>query len=588
MFKLIRNLHTGEFIRLISLMRERAWVYWISLILGCVTFACNQIIIAFVNKEMLDGVIDGQTWRIMKAVYLALVVLILACIVSPICSYFFERNVKQTMVDIARRLFMHIEKLPMSYYEKNHSGEVISRLTNDFSVFEAAYSSQMNMLVTAVFYGVGSIISMFSLDWRLSLLMVILGIGTTIVSILFTGTMRKIGDRIQSSMGTATQYFGDVLAGFRVMKMFNISDIILKKYIRENNKTCDLRQDIVRKYSEMYSLNYILYVFTRIGIFIVGSFMVAAGQMSFGTVMAIVTLHGGVAFMFFIFGNFFPRLQASLAGAARVFELLDTAEEPEHYEVGSAPDNEEMITFKNVDFDYETRERVLDRLNISISKGQITALVGTSGGGKSTIVKLLLGFYEPTSGDIIVNGKPLREYTLQELRRLMAYVPQDAYLFEGSVEENIRFGRPNASSEEIIEAAKAANAQEFIEKMPEGYNTMVGERGMKLSGGQRQRIAIARAVLKNAPILLLDEATSSLDSENEQMVQQALGNLMKRRTSIVIAHRLSTIEHADIIYVIDDGKVVEKGNHNDLLDQEGFYKRLCELQFKNENLAEAL
>jgi ABC-type multidrug transport system fused ATPase/permease subunit len=218
---------------------------------------------------------------------------------------------------------------------------------------------------------------------------------------------------------------------------------------------------------------------------------------------------------------------------------------------------------------------------VSAQRGQIVALVGPSGGGKSTVLKMLLGFYCPQAGSIVVEGRPIGSYPLEQLRERIAYVPQDAYLFDGTIEENIRYGRLDASDEELEAAARAANAHGFIVEQPEGYQTVVGERGAKLSGGQRQRIAIARALLKDAPILLLDEATSSLDSRSEQLVQQALDTLMKGRTTFVVAHRLSTVQHADAICVVDDGKIVERGNHLDLLEKKGLYRQLYETQFES-------
>jgi ATP-binding cassette, subfamily B, bacterial len=296
--------------------------------------------------------------------------------------------------------------------------------------------------------------------------------------------------------------------------------------------------------------------------------------------LAVINLLNGVVFMFTSLGNFIAQIQGSLAGANRVFELLDEPVEPERYVLKKTEDTAAMVELQDIGFSYNGTDRVLDGVSLSIGKGQMAALVGPSGGGKSTVLKMLLGYYPPQEGNIVVNAKSIGQYSLTELRDMMAYVPQDAYLFDGTVEENIWYGRPKATREEVIAAAEAANAHGFITELPEGYATKVGERGTRLSGGQKQRIAIARALLKNAPILLLDEATSALDSESEQLVQDALNRLMQGRTTIAVAHRLSTIRHADVIYVIEGGEVVEKGNHTELAEGEGLYNRLYELQFK--------
>jgi ATP-binding cassette, subfamily B, bacterial len=308
--------------------------------------------------------------------------------------------------------------------------------------------------------------------------------------------------------------------------------------------------------------------------------MILYKYMDFGTMLAVINLLNGVVFMFTSLGNFIAQIQGSLGGANRVFELLDEPVEPERYVLKKTEDTAAMVELQDIGFSYNGTDRVLDGVSLSIGKGQMAALVGPSGGGKSTVLKMLLGYYPPQEGNIVVNAKSIGQYSLTELRDMMAYVPQDAYLFDGTVEENIWYGRPKATREEVIAAAEAANAHGFITELPEGYATKVGERGTRLSGGQKQRIAIARALLKNAPILLLDEATSALDSESEQLVQDALNRLMQGRTTIAVAHRLSTIRHADVIYVIEGGEVVEKGNHTELAEGEGLYNRLYELQFK--------
>jgi ATP-binding cassette subfamily B protein len=322
------------------------------------------------------------------------------------------------------------------------------------------------------------------------------------------------------------------------------------------------------------------------------------GTVEVGTVWAITHLFGNASFMFGSVGDFVTQVQRALAGASRVFELLDWPVEQEKVaqpqkSVPWSEQKESMITIRDLAFGYEGDDagdsgddvEVLRGISMSAGQGQVVALVGPSGGGKSTIVKLLLGFYPVRDGQIAIDGKLIEAYPLPQLRSMMAYVPQDAYLFDGTIEENIRYGKPDASREQIVAAAQAANAHDFVMEQPDGYDTPVGERGAKLSGGQRQRIAIARALIKDAPVLLLDEATSALDSESEQQVQDALGVLMEGRTTVAIAHRLSTVENADTIVVIDDGRVVEEGRHEELVGQGGLYTRLYELQFGREEEA---
>ncbi|MBD5444632.1 MAG: ATP-binding cassette domain-containing protein [Lachnospiraceae bacterium] len=312
------------------------------------------------------------------------------------------------------------------------------------------------------------------------------------------------------------------------------------------------------------------------------------GMVDFGTVVAILSLQGTVSMFLSSIGSAWGSLIDAFVLADRVFEVLDEPVRDTSVLMQCYTDDclgvesdfavpDCGIKISDAEFSYENSEKVLSGVDITVERGKTAALVGESGGGKSTIVKLLLGFYQLNSGGIEVLGKPLSGYTLDELRGNIAYVPQDAYLFTTSIKENIRYGSLEASDEEIVEAAKRAYAHEFIMEFPNGYDTIVGERGETLSGGQRQRIAIARAFIKNAPILLLDEATSALDAESERLVQKGISALMGGRTTLVVAHRLSTIENADIIYVIESGKVCEKGGHTELMEQGGVYSRLVEL-----------
>jgi ATP-binding cassette subfamily B protein len=325
-----------------------------------------------------------------------------------------------------------------------------------------------------------------------------------------------------------------------------------------------------------------------VGILVFGLFLVMDGTLALGSIWAIVYLQGNTNIMFAYLGGFINYLQQCLAGASRVLELLDRPSEPLRYpalstQAVSPVTESSMVALKDIAFSYEDEEEaILHGISLSAAQGQRIALVGPSGGGKSTVIKLLMGFYATQAGDIVVGNQPISKYTLTELRQMMAYVPQDAYLFDGTIEENIRYGKPEASKDDVVAAAKAANAHDFIIEQANGYATPVGERGAKLSGGQRQRIAIARALLKDAPILLLDEATSALDSESEQLVQAALDVLMQGRTTLAIAHRLSTIENADRIYVIEKGQVVEQGQHHELLARGGLYSTLYTMQFERE------
>lgn len=572
----LKKLHANEFIRMLSLMKKRKWGYIAGLIGGTLSSALYNVISAFINKNMINAAVTKDISLLPQVFIMAIIALLMACLINPLFKYIFNKSIKKSVNDIREKMFSHMEELPINFFEKHHSGDTISRLTNDVNSIESAYGDNIWNTILTGLVGVSSAVTMLALDWRLALFMMCLSFISTKTNFKLASPMRKINDDIQSCKSTATQFISDMVSGFRVIKMFDLK-CISNRYLDENNVIAENTMNRVNKTAELISVNHVISTFSFVGVFIIGSFMVYNKTVDFGTITAILSLQNGVTYALSACGECFADLQESLAGAARVFELLDTAKEHERILIGGTSTEGNMIDIKNLKFQYESDKKILDNINITVKEGESAALVGASGGGKSTITKLLLGFYPIENGEICIKNKPISSYTMKELRQLIAYVPQDAFLFDGTIEENILCGKVGASNEEIIKAAQMSNAHDFIIEMPEGYNTQVGERGTKLSGGQRQRISIARALLKDAPILLLDEATSALDTESEMLVQQALNILMKGRTAIVIAHRLSTIKNSDEIYVLEDGQVKEQGNHDELLNIKGLYYDLCKL-----------
>lgn len=580
-----KNNYIHEFFRMISLMKKKKWIYLFALILGCVVNSTSNVLSAFVNKNMINAAETGNMRFMFNGAILALIAFLIGILIFPFCIYLKVMIIKHVMTNVKLDVFRHIEKLPISYHEDSHSGELTSRLMNDINSMENALNDEMQMVGVSLIGGISSAIMMFSLDWRLSIITIVIGIISARINISFSDSLRELGNKIQNSLGVLNQHLVDIAAGFRTTKMFNIGSIITGRYISESNSIAFLNIKRAQKYSQLNGLNYLFGILSMSGIYILGALMVIKGMADLSTVVAIVGLQKGVNFMFMNFGRFFAQLQTALAGSSRVFDLLDEPQEQEKILLEKDTNDKSMIAMKNVSFSYEGQKNLLENFNINISEGKVIALVGASGGGKSTIIKLLLGFYPLKTGNIIIDGKSISQYSLRELRELMAYVPQDIYLFNGTIEDNIRYGRVNASREEIIEAAKKANAHNFIMKMPYGYNTNVGERGAKLSGGQKQCISIARAFVKNAPILLLDEATSSLDSESEQLVKKGLEALVQGKTALIVAHRLSTIKNANAIYVIENGRVSESGTHDKLLAHGGLYKKLYNNQLVDSDTA---
>lgn len=590
------NIRESDFVRMMSLMQSRLRGYiWSMIFERTINVIFLNTILAFILKYVLDGAVQGDTSLMARGLILASSAFLVGMPITSVFYYIINRYARKAMTDIRLRLFKHINDLSVNTFEQYHTGDLVSRMTNDLETIESIYLEHIKNLALAIIIGLVSMISIFILDWRLGFAVLLLGIITLLVNTMFTKPLRRISDLIQEHWGASTERLIDLLQGLAEIKMFHIETVIHQKYTQKNSEMAIATIKYGRLEGFFDMSNYTLGHLRTLGLLVLGLFMLLRGQaIEVGTIAAVIYLQGNANYMFINIADFIKGIQRSLAGTSRVFELLSDSTESEQnlvstsHQTSVTEDTNAAIQIRNVTFGYEMNGSagtvVLHNINLSAAREQMTALVGPSGGGKSSIINLLLGFYSPNQGDIIINGKAIEQYSLKNLRSQIAYVPQDVYLFKGTIEENIRYGKLEATEDEIISVAKAANAHRFILEQPNGYDTQVGERGAKLSGGERQRIAIARALLKDAPILLLDEATASLDSESEQLVKEALDILMRGRTTIVIAHHLSTIEHADVIYVIDKGRVVDRGIHHELIAREGLYRRLCKSQFREDKI----
>lgn len=585
MFKKIKE---KGFARTLSFMKPHILRYSISVLIDSgFTSICYNIVLAYIIKDVINAITYGNMELMKRALYIAVGSFLTAFILQPIFRYSYRCCVRKTMGNIRLMTFSHMEKLNVQSFEGHHSGDLITRMTNDIDTIQDIYMVHIPTLVFAFIHGAVAVASMFLMEWRLAIIAIIIGIVSVLISTAFSKPLRRVGDDVQERLGNTTQRLIDILDGFQIIKMFNIEKKLFDKY-KDGNKS--LYSALVKRGKlncTLQVINSSYGTLKTVGILAIGLYMSLEEGIDVGTIAAIIQLQGNASYLFENIGQFISGIQGCLAGVSRVFEILNTS-----VEAGDNVENNSnntclnsRIEMKKVYFSYKDNERILNGIEILGEEGKMTAIVGPSGSGKSTLIKLLMRFYDADRGDILVGGKSISGIPIKNLRNMIAYVPQDAYLFYGTIEENIRYGRTNAFKEEIVEAAKLAYAHDFIMELPNGYDTLVGEMGTNLSGGQRQRIAIARALLKNAPILLLDEATSALDSESEKLVQLALNRLMKNRTTIAIAHRLSTIEAADKIYVLQDGMIVEQGKHSELLLMEGVYKHLYELQFANSKIA---
>ncbi|MCR8981812.1 ABC transporter ATP-binding protein [Brevibacillus laterosporus] len=571
----------NELVYLLSFMGARKKKYIFGMLGDGFIQAGIVIVLPFVFKDLTDFASGKDTTLLIRAVIMVSGTLLLVSILSPTFSYIYRRTVKEVMADVRLMLFKQVGRFPSRYYEQHHSGDIMSRLSNDLLTMERTYSEHVKTIAIVLFSLVGSLIGMFLLDWRFASVLVVLSGVTLYINTRFAKSVRKISDKTQQQQGVLTERLNDFLAGLPIVKMFHLHRVVTRRYTEMNGQVTASTIEQGHKNALLEGTNFFINFLSFGGMLVFGIIMVAQDVIGVGSLVAIIQQQLLVTLGFLHLGQVLSILQSSLSGASRVIELLQEPIEPERYSALSEElpyQKDKVLEMNQVVFEYDPDSKVLDHFSFSIEEGETAALVGASGSGKSTVIKLLLGYYPAKSGDIRLFGKTIGEYTLQEMRNLISYVPQDAYLFEGTIEENIRYGKLDATHEEIVEATRAAYAHDFIMDLPDGYETRVGERGALLSGGQRQRIAIARAIVKNAPVLLLDEATSALDSGSEYWVQRALAELMKDRTTLIVAHRLSTVEDADMIYVVDQGNVVEHGHHEELLKQNGFYTRLYKMQ----------
>ncbi|MET3028959.1 ABC transporter transmembrane domain-containing protein [Flavobacterium sp. UW10123] len=497
----------------------------------------------------------------------------------------FVNFTENTLANLRLALYTNLVKLPMTFFSQKRVGELNSRISADITQIQDTLTTTIAEFLRQFILIIGGVILLATESFKLTLLMLSVVPLVAIAAVVFGRFIRKYSKKVQDQVAESQVIVEETMQGISIVKAFANEWYEIARY---KGKISEVVKLAIKggKYRGYFASFIIFCLFGAIvAVVWYGVRLSIAGEMSVGQLISFVLYSTFVGASFGGIAELYAQIQKAIGATERVFELLD--ETPEKINSDSSQNQEKIkgnVTFKNVAFSYPTRQevQVLKDVNFSAEFGQKIAIVGPSGAGKSTISSLLLRFYDITSGEITVDGKNIYDYDLENLRGNMSIVPQDVILFGGTIRENIAYGKPDATDEEIIQAAKQANAFNFVDGFPEKFETLVGERGVKLSGGQRQRIAIARALLKNPSILILDEATSSLDSESEKLVQEALEVLMEGRTSIIIAHRLSTIRNADKILVLDNGKISEEGTHQELINLEnGIYKNLSNLQFSN-------
>jgi ABC-type multidrug transport system fused ATPase/permease subunit len=482
--------------------------------------------------------------------------------------------------DLRNAIYYKALILPLSYFNEQRKGDIISRITGDVQEVEWSILQMIEIIFRQPVTLLAYLIFLFILSPQLTVfVLIVLPLSGLLIGRIGK-SLRRTSDKVQTKMGSMVSLIEETISGLRIIKAFNAIDFSYANFIKANSEYAKVATRMIRKRDLASPLSEFLGIMVTALILWYGGRLILSHNNSLDASMFIVYLG--------VFSQLLPPakdisqaaayIQKGAASLDRIDYILQAEEviieKPDPVHVS---DLQHSIEYRNVSFKYNT-EPVLTEINLVIKKGKTIALVGPSGGGKSTMVDLLPRFYDITGGQLLIDGNDIRDIAIHDVRGLMGIVNQETILFNGSVYDNISFGMKNVTLEKVVSAAKVANAHEFIEKLDKGYDTNIGDRGLKLSGGQRQRISIARAVLKNPPVLILDEATSALDTESERLVQDALVKLMQNRTSVVIAHRLSTIQHADEIIVLNAGRIVQRGNHKELISVEGIYKKLCEMQ----------
>ncbi|QUM76541.1 ATP-binding cassette domain-containing protein [Moritella sp. 24] len=532
-----------------------------------------------------NGFIAGSESQLKTAI-LALIVLITLLAVGTFSRFYLMSWLgERVSADIRKAVFNQVIKLHPSYFEENRSGEIMSRLTTDTSLLQSIIGSSFSMALRSVLMLIGGLIMLLVTNLGLTL-WVVACVPFILIPILVYGRkVRVLAASSQNAIADIGTYAGEIIQNIKVVQSYTHEEQEKASFANEVENAFSVAKNRIKQRSLLIAI-VIFLTFSAISVMLwVGGTDVLEGNMTGGELGAFVFYAIMVAMSVATISEVYGELQRAAGSATRLLELLnitseiETPEDPKIIEKSHST----IIEFKDLDFYYPSRPSIaaLQSINLKIPMGKVIALVGPSGAGKTTLFELLQRFYDPQSGHVLFNNININELDLDEVRQRMGMVPQHPVLFSSDVWHNIRYGNPSATDEEVINAAKLAHAHEFIEQLPEGYNSFLGEQGVRLSGGQKQRVALARAILKDPEVLLLDEATSALDAESEHHVQAALEKLMQNRTTLIIAHRLSTVVNADLILLMDKGQIIAQGTHAQLLNESRLYKRLCELQFES-------
>jgi subfamily B ATP-binding cassette protein MsbA len=540
----------------------------------------TNLAIPLLIKDLVDVVMVKKNLPMLNNIAInigGLFLLQLLC--STAHNYLFDLTEKRITTDFRKRIFNHLQTLSLSFFAKRRTGEIMSRMTNDVTTLENLITDVPATALQQSIRLIGGIIIIIYMNWKLTFMILILAPVMVLFARVFGRKLKRLSTEIQDKLATSTTILEESISCIQVVKSFVRGSLETERFSNAVEDSFDsARKRVIISSFFGPTIGFIAFS-TSLVLLWYGGREVITGGISPGELIAFILYATIIAGPMGSFARMFTRVQEGVGASQRTFEILET--EPEVADSDGAkllPVISGKVEFDQIRFHYQEDQEVLHGINFSAEPGQVVALVGPSGAGKSTLIQLLHRFYDPIAGEIRVDGIPIQDVSLNSYWSQIGLVPQETILFGGTIQENIKYARLNATQEEIIDAAKAANAHDFIMDCPDGYQTVVGEKGIRLSAGQRQRIAIARTILKDPRLLILDEATSALDNESELLIQDALERLMQGRTAFVIAHRLSTIHNADKIIVMDKGRIVETGNHQELMENKGLYHRLYTLK----------
>lgn len=545
------------FIKTINIMGKRCFLYFLGILFMSIGWSLFAIMTSLLMKNVVDAAENGNATKIPLIIIGNIICGFISLVIYRGAAILYNVEAKRAYANLCKNVFAKEIKLPFSYYEKHHSGEFISKISYDLEKMGSIYSSRLRRAVAPILQVIVYLIPMFILNWQITICFICVNVCMLIINTFLIKPIRDVSKKISNSIRDMTEKMSNLLQGMEQTRMYSAGKETIEEFIKENeNFTRQSRKKFLfMALLESSSKGFELVC--ALAFLIIGIYFTNNEYTTLGSLTAIYSLYGVFSFQFLQLGKYLPELIGCLVNAQNIFDFIGEDIEPncwyedikyediDNYYVKKKIKAEQEIIIDKIDFSYRKELKLLHNFSMNINKGECIAITGKSGCGKSTISKLLLGLYKVENGMIWIDGQPYLKINNMEIRQKIAYVPQEPYLFNDSIKENIRIGKLNATDEEIENAAKIAHAHEFIMKFENGYETMVGERGNKLSGGERQRIAIARAIIKDAPIILLDEATSALDNESEQFVNESLKSLINKKTIIMIAHRPSTIALAD-------------------------------------------